>query len=141
MDKLLIVDDNDDVRRQLKWGLSKGPYDLVFAQDGEDALRQFQEIRPNVVTLDLGLPPHENGTEEGLRVLREMLRLSPYTKIIVITGNEDNTVALEAVELGAYDYYKKPIDLNELKIIVARAFHLQGIETENRKLRTRTETD
>ena len=141
MHKLLVVDDNEDVRRQLKWGLSKGPYELVFAQDGQEGLKLFHEVKPNVVTLDLGLPPHENGTEEGLRTLREMLRINPYAKIIVITGNEDGAVALEAVEIGAYDYYKKPIDLNELKIIVARAFHLQGIENENRKLKSRADTD
>lgn len=135
MNKLLIVDDNEEVRRQLKWGLSRSGYELLFACDGEEALKLFRKASPRVVTLDLGLPPDENGVAEGLRCLGEMLRHNPVAKVIVITGNEEHGAALEAVTYGAYDYYKKPIDLAELKVIVDRAFHLQRLEEENRSLR------
>ncbi|WP_018124088.1 PEP-CTERM-box response regulator transcription factor [Desulfovibrio oxyclinae] len=141
MQKLLIIDDNDEVRRQLKWGLSKGGYELTFARDGVEGLNMFKKQEPSVVTLDLGLPPHENGVEEGLRCLGEMLRINPLSKIIVITGNEEHGAALKAVQGGAYDYYKKPIDLNELKIIIDRAMYLQTLEQENQDLRDSSVAD
>ena len=135
MNTLLIVDDNEEVRRQLKWGFSKSGYELIFARNGEEAIKLFRKNNPRVVTLDLGLPPDENGVTEGLRCLGEMLRHNPVAKIVVITGNEEHGVALDAVTYGAYDYYKKPIDLSELKVIVDRAFYLQRLEEENRSLR------
>lgn len=141
MQKLLIIDDNNEVRKQLKWGLSRAGYDLVFARDGNEGLELFEKESPTVVTLDLGLPPFENGTEEGIRCLSEMLRLNPMARVIVITGNEDHEAALEAVRIGAYDYYKKPIDLEELKIIISRAMYLQSLEDENRNLRAERVTD
>jgi two-component system NtrC family response regulator len=88
------------------------------------------------MTLDLGLPPHEESTEEGFRCLEEILNHSPRTKVIVITGNDDKNNALRAVQLGAYDFFQKPIDLNELKIIISRAFHLSNIEEENNRLQS-----
>ncbi|NTU41846.1 MAG: response regulator, partial [Nitrospirales bacterium] len=132
-ERLLIVDDSDEIRMQLKWGLDK-EYSLLMAANPSEALSLFRRHRPSVVTLDLGLPPHEEGTEEGFRCLGEILKENLFTKVIVITGNEDRENALKAIQSGAYDYYKKPIDLSELVVIVRRAFHLSGLETENRRL-------
>jgi two-component system NtrC family response regulator len=73
-----------------------------------------------------------------LRVLGEILRLNPLAKVIVITGNEEHDAALKAVQLGAYDYYKKPVNLDELKVMVDRAMYLQNIESENQELRRKT---
>ncbi len=70
MEKLLIVDDDDEIRTQMKWGFSK-EYAVTLAKTGNDALAWFKKNIPHVVTLDLGLPPHENGTEEGFRCLEE----------------------------------------------------------------------
>jgi len=131
----LIVDDNQDIRKQLKWGFSN-EYDVVQASDGIEGISLFKKQQPKVVTLDLGLPPHEEGTEEGFRCLEEILKHSPRTKVIVITGNDEKNNALRAVQLGAYDYFQKPIDLHELKIIISRAFHLSNIEEENSRLQT-----
>jgi two-component system NtrC family response regulator len=133
MNTLLIVDDNDDIRKQLKWGLGKD-YSLELAQDADHALELFRRTKPGVVTLDLGLPPHEDSSEEGFRCLKEILRLSPSAKVIVITGNDGQENALKAIQLGAYDFYRKPIDLDELRIIIRRAFHLSSLEEENRRL-------
>ncbi|BDV43073.1 sigma-54-dependent Fis family transcriptional regulator [Geotalea uraniireducens] len=135
MEKLLIVDDNEDIRRQLRWGIGND-YALLLAADGREALDIFRKQQPGVVMLDLGLPPHEDSSEEGFRCLEEMLRIAPDTKIIVITGNEGRSNAVKAVQLGAYDFYQKPIDLNELKVIIKRAFHLQVLEEENRRLQS-----
>ena len=87
-----------------------------------------------MVTLDLGLPPDPDGTDEGFAVLEEILRLKPDTKVIVATGHGARESALKAIGMGAYDFYKKPVDIDELGLIVARAFHLHDIEEENRRL-------
>jgi two-component system NtrC family response regulator len=87
-----------------------------------------------VVTLDLGLPPDPDGTDEGFATLAEILRLKPDTKVIVATGHGAQESALKAIAMGAYDFYKKPVDIDELGLIVARAFHVHAIEAENRRL-------
>ncbi|MCK5913317.1 MAG: response regulator, partial [Desulfuromusa sp.] len=133
MEKLLIVDDSSEIRKQLKWGLGK-EYRILLAESVDEALKLFKQHSPKVVTLDLGLPPDIDGATEGLRCLQSMLQLQPMTKVIVLSGNEDHANALAAVDMGAYDYYHKPIDLDELKIILSRAFHLAGLEDENRRL-------
>jgi two-component system NtrC family response regulator len=133
MEKLLIIDDSEDIRKQLKWGLKKD-YSLLLAGNVKEALSQFRKHRPLVVTLDLGLPPHEDGAEEGLKCLKQMIMMNPFAKIIIITGNNERENALKAVTSGAYDYYEKPIDLDEMKVILKRAFQLSAIEQENRRL-------
>ena len=135
MNRLLIVDDNQDIRKQLKWGLGR-EYELELAESADHALELFGRSKPGVVTLDLGLPPHEDSSEEGFRCLQEILKLSPTAKVIVITGNDGQENALKAIQLGAYDFYRKPIDLEELRIIIKRAFHLTSLEEENRRLFT-----
>ena len=133
MEKIMVVDDNSELRLQLKWGL--GPeYSVVQAANAGEAISLFKKHSPKVVTLDLGLPPHEDGVEEGLSVLSAILGESPLTKVIVITGNGQRQNALKAVQAGAYDYYEKPVDLQELKVIIGRALHLHRIEQENREL-------
>ncbi len=138
MEKILIADDNDEIRTQMKWGFAN-EYAVSLAKDGKETLALFKKNAPRVVTLDLGLPPQENGTEEGFRCLQEMLRQSPTTKIIVITGNDQRGNALKAIQLGAYDFYQKPINLDELRIIIRRAFRLSAIEEENRALHSALE--
>ncbi len=128
---VLAVDDNEDIRKQLRWGFSREPFELLFAENADEAIRLFRRHLPPVVMLDLGLPPHEESVSEGFRCLRAMLDCAPLAKVIVITGNEDRGNAVKAVHEGAYDYYAKPIDLGELRTIVNRALHLQAIENES----------
>ncbi len=133
MEKILIVDDNSDIRQQLKWGLADD-YTVMLAGDVNEGLNLFKKFQPGVVLLDLGLPPHENTSEEGFRGLAEMLELNMRAKIIMLTGNSERENALRAMQLGAYDFYPKPPVLSELKVIIGRAFHLSNIEEQNRKL-------
>jgi len=133
MEKLLIIDDNAEIRRQLKWSLGK-EYSIQLAGDAAEALNLFQKHRPAVVTLDLGLPPDEAGVTEGFRCMQEILELAPQTKVIVLTGRGEREHALKALQMGAYDYYAKPIELSELRVMIERAFHLFGLEEENRRL-------
>lgn len=140
MQKLLIVDDSREIRKQLKWGLSKD-YRILLADSVDEAIKLFQQHSPSVVTLDLGLPPDIDGASEGLRCLQLMLQQRPETKVIVLSGNEDHANALAAVDLGAYDFYHKPIDLAELKIILSRAFHVANLEEENKRLQALPSSD
>jgi two-component system, NtrC family, response regulator len=133
MKKLLIVDDNEEIRKQLRWGLGR-EYEVFQAENRKEAISLFKKYSPKVVTLDLGLPPDEDGVKEGLLCLEELLSIAPSTKVIVITGNDGRENALKAVQCGAYDYYQKPIELGELKIILSRAYHLSAIEDENFEL-------
>ena len=138
MEKLLIVEDSEEIRKQLKWGLGK-EYSVLLAGDGKEAISLFKKHNPKVILLDLGLPPHESETEEGFRCLEEILKNLSVTKVIVITGSNEGDNALRAVQMGAYDFYQKPIDLKELKVIIHRAFYLFNIEEENRRLQTALE--
>jgi two-component system NtrC family response regulator len=133
MEPLLIVDDSEDIRKQLKWGLAK-QWEVFLARDASEAFPLFEEHRPKVVVLDLGLPPHEESTEEGFRCLDFFLKTKPSTKVIVVTGQNERENALKAIQMCAYDFYRKPIDLKELKVIIDRAMYLSNIEEENAKL-------
>jgi two-component system NtrC family response regulator len=133
MEKLLIVEDDGEIRKQLTWGLGD-EYAVMQAGDCREALALFKKHLPKVVTLDLGLPPDEEGTAEGFTCLGEILKHRPLSKVIIITGNDERRNALQAVKAGAYDFYQKPIDLTELKVIIKRAMHLHDIEEENQRL-------
>jgi two-component system NtrC family response regulator len=128
--KLLIVEDDDAIRTQLKYAL-RDQYALTFAETRSKALALVNDIRPEVVSLDLGLPPHPDTAEEGLQALEDILRAAPTTKVIVVTGNGDRANARRAVELGAVDYLSKPIDLAEYETVLRRSTYLQNLETEN----------
>jgi two-component system NtrC family response regulator len=129
---LLIVEDDEGLQRQLKWAYEG--YEVVLAGDRASALEALRLYEPTVVTLDLGLPPDPDGTSEGFETLSEILRLKPDTKVIVASGHGARESALKAIAMGAYDFYRKPVDIDELGLIVARAFHVHDLESENRRL-------
>jgi len=129
---LMIVEDDEGLQRQLKWAYEG--YRVVQATTREQALELLRLHEPAVVTLDLGLPPDPDGTSEGFATLSEILALKPDTKVIVASGHGARESALRAIALGAYDFYRKPVDIDDLGLIVARAFHLHEIEAENRRL-------
>jgi two-component system NtrC family response regulator len=131
---LLVVEDDEGLQRQLKWAYEG--YRVVCAGDRKSAIEALRANEPAVVTLDLGLPPDPDGTDEGFATLEEILKLKPDTKVIVATGHGARESALKAIAMGAYDFYKKPVDIDDLGLIVARAFHLHAIEDENRRLET-----
>ncbi|HJR82809.1 MAG TPA: PEP-CTERM-box response regulator transcription factor [Sphingomicrobium sp.] len=129
---LLVVEDDEGLQRQLKWAYEG--YEVVLAGDRALALEALRLHEPSVVTLDLGLPPDPDGTTEGFETLAEILRLKPDTKVIVASGHGARESALKAIGMGAYDFYRKPLDIDELGLIVARAFHVHDLEAENRRL-------
>ena len=130
--KLLIVEDDPGLQKQLKWCFED--YDVYTAEDREQAIVELRRHEPMVVLQDLGLPPNPEGVDEGFATLKEILRLAPHTKVIVVTGNGDQENALTAVAEGAYDFYEKPVDTDTLKLLVDRAFNISELENENRRL-------
>ncbi len=127
---LLIVEDQEGISSQLRRALSD-EYDVAVAGDGTMAIRLFDESRPDLVTLDLGLPPEPRGVGEGMRVLARILGKNPGTKVVVVTGADEADAALMAIRLGAFDFYQKPIALDELRLILKRAAHIQRLERLN----------
>ncbi|MET0369936.1 MAG: PEP-CTERM-box response regulator transcription factor [Sphingobium sp.] len=130
--KLLIVEDDPGLQRQLRWAYED--YQLFIAGDREEAIELLRAETPDVVTLDLGLPPDPDGTSEGFAVLADILRIKPDTKVIVASGHGARESALGAIAGGAYDFYQKPVDIDELGLIVRRAFHVHALERENMRL-------
>lgn len=139
MEKILIVDDSQDIRQQLKWGLADD-YTVLLAESVNEGITLFRKQQPGVVILDLGLPPHEHSSVEGFRCLSELIDLNPYVKVIMLTGNSERENALKAIDMGAYDFYAKPPVISELKVIIDRAFHLANIEEQNRAMQRSLET-
>ncbi len=126
--KILVIDDERAIGQQLEWSL-KRDYEVSAAWNGEDGMRLARDLRPDVVILDLALS-HDGDANEGLQVLEEIQLSNPETKVIIVTGNEQRELAIKAVQMGAYDFYRKPIDLAEFRVIVDRALHLKKLESE-----------
>ena len=113
---------------------------MLTAGDRQSAIDLLRAEEPKVVTLDLGLPPDPDGTSEGFATLEEILRLAPNTKVIVASGHGARESALKAIAMGAWDFYQKPVDIDELGLIVKRAFHVHQLEEENRRLQENAQT-
>jgi two-component system NtrC family response regulator len=129
-ERLLIIEDDEDIQTQLKYAL-QDEYDVSVAGDRTRAAAAVEQDPPGIVTLDLGLPPRPDTAEEGLRALEEILAATPDAKVIVITGNGDRANAVAAVEHGAFDYHLKPVNLDDLKVVLRRAAYLRQLERES----------
>jgi len=132
--KILVIEDDESIRSQMKWALID-TYDVFLAGDGDSAMKLLKKESPALVTLDLGLPPDPEGTEEGLKLLDQILACNSMTKVIVVTGNPDRSAALEVIAKGALDFLTKPINIDELKTILKRADYVYNLESEYRALK------
>jgi two-component system NtrC family response regulator len=129
---LLIVEDDVGLQSQLRWHFDE--YNVIVAGDRESAVAAVRKHEPAVILQDLGLPPDDEGVEEGFQTVQEISTILPTAKIIVVTGNHDYENAVRAVALGAYDFYQKPINTETLDLIVQRAYHMHSLEAQNRIL-------
>lgn len=130
---LLVVEDDLALQKQIKWSLDR--FESVTAHDRESAMTQLRRHAPAVVTMDLGLPPDADAVSEGFKLLEQILGADPDTKVIVLTGQNDQSNALKAVAMGAYDFLAKPFEPEVLNLTVERAFRLHHLQTENKRLR------
>jgi two-component system NtrC family response regulator len=131
---LLVVEDDKGLQSQLRWAFDG--FEVTVSGDRTEAINQLRRIQPGVVLLDLGLPPDPGGVTEGMATLSEILALTPQTKVIIVTGDNDRANAVKAIALGAYDFHQKPADPELLALLVNRAYHVYELELENHRLQT-----
>jgi two-component system NtrC family response regulator len=129
---LLVVEDDPGLQKALRWAFSD--FEVITAEDRKSAIAQLRRHEPQVITLDLGLPPDPGSASEGLATLQEIVSLAPDIKVIVVTGNEDHENAVRAIGLGAWLFFQKPVDAELLGVIVERAYTLFELEQENKAL-------
>jgi len=130
---LLVVEDDAGLQSQMRWAMSDD-FVVHVAGDKAEAMNIMARHRPALVVLDLGLPPDPDGATEGLSILDAILAEHPGTKVIIASGNEDRNNAIKAVSYGAYDFFGKPVDVDQLRMILERAWTLHTLEEENRRL-------
>jgi DNA-binding NtrC family response regulator len=132
---VLVVDDDRLLRRQLHWALVER-HRVLEAETRLDAVELLQRERVDVVICDLHLPPDLDGIEEGLAVVEAARGERPSVPVVVITGSDNKQAALEAIRRGAYGFFEKPFDEEEVSHIVAQAARVRCLETEVLRLRS-----
>ena len=129
---LLIVDDEEGIRQQLKWAFNE-EYEVLEAADENEALDLARKHDPLLVLQDISLSAREDAAE-GIGLIEKYLEINRFCKVIMVTGHDQRENALSAIGRGAYDFFNKPVDLEQLKIIIARAINVARLEQENSKL-------
>jgi two-component system NtrC family response regulator len=130
---ILVVEDDAALADQIRWAL-KDEYRVSAAPDRDAALGALKKVRPDLVLVDLCLPP-ENTPEEGFKIVRSAREAGRDTVVVVMSGVEERAAAQRAVAEGAYDFFHKPVDVTTLRVVVGRALERQRLERENRRLR------
>jgi two-component system NtrC family response regulator len=133
--KLLILASDRALRRELE--LIFADLDLVASDASQQTLAVIRREEPDVVLFDLGSREPEIAAK-NLELLRQILSLAPDTKLIAMTEQDARELAVQAVGLGATDFYHKPVNAAVLSIVVRRAFRIRELEEENGRLRERT---
>ncbi|HWR01247.1 MAG TPA: sigma-54 dependent transcriptional regulator [Chlorobaculum sp.] len=128
--KILVIDDDTSLRRVIEYNLQEEGYEVWAAASGEEGLKLFRELRPEVVVTDMKM----SGID-GLTVLRSVKEASPETLVIIITAFGKVDVAVEAMKAGAFDYILKPFSRDSLRLTVAKAVKFCGLAEENRRLK------
>ncbi len=137
MRRVLVVDDDASLREMLALGLESEGYAVEQADDRETAIIEIEKFEPEVVVLDLGMPPHEHALEEGLAVLRWLEEHPRPLKVVVLTGQDQQASAYEAVRLGTFDYLAKPVSMECLLQSIRRCFLFLDNE---RRMRAQAQT-
>lgn len=132
LENLLIVEDDEELRRQYRWMFPAYQPHLVGSR--QEAVALLGRERVAVAVVDLGLPPNPNDATEGFATLVAIREISPDTKVIVATGQGSRANALKAIELGAFDFFEKPVEPEVLRFVVDRARRQFDLEVENRRL-------
>lgn len=127
---ILVVDDDDSGREALTMLLQSAGYAVTSAATGESAFELIERVRYNLIVSDLFLPD-----KSGFDILQYVRKIAPGTEVIMVTGHASAQSAVRAMKEGAFDYITKPIDFDELKIVVAKALEKQKLLSENSYLR------
>ncbi|MBD3422788.1 MAG: response regulator [Chitinivibrionales bacterium] len=124
MEKLLLVEDNEGLREQMKWAL-KSNFEILEAVNHQECLDTFKKCHPLLMCLDMGL---DNVPDKGLEIIDQILEFDRTVKIIVITANTNEALGPVAINKGAFDYLRKPLEIDELNVILKRAARLHDME-------------
>lgn len=133
MKTVLVVDDDERLRKQVYWAL-KDSYRVLEAEDRPQAHQVIEEAPVDLMLLDLRLPPRVNTPEEGMKTLEEIRTAKPEIEVIVITADKKEETCLRAIENGAYDYFSKPFNLEEMRVVLKRALFRQNLERKVQRL-------
>jgi two-component system NtrC family response regulator len=131
--RILIVDDEPNIRSGLAKALAAEAHEVATAKDGTEALALFRQAHHHLVITDLRMP----GTISGLDLVKQMKHERPETLILVITAHGSVGTAVEAMRQGAHDYISKPVDIGMLRLLVRNAYEHHRLIEENRHLRER----
>jgi two-component system nitrogen regulation response regulator NtrX len=127
---ILVVDDEEGIRRSLKGVLEDEGYRVILAEDGDKALSLMEEESPDLVLLDIWMPG-----KDGMVVLEEIRRGWPMLPVVMISGHGSVDLAVRATKLGAYDFVEKPLSLDKVLLTLRNALNYSFLEEENRRLR------
>ena len=127
---ILIVDDEKNTREGLKKYLENRNYDVVTAESGEEALRQIEKERPDIVLTDMRMPGMD-----GVTLLEKIQAKVPEILVILLTAYGTVENAVKAIKMGAFHYLTKPVNLEELELLIKKALTQQSLREENRELR------
>ena len=128
--RILIIDDEKTIRQSLKAGLTDQNYTVFTHPDGENLLEQLKKYSPHLVILDIRLP-----NINGVEVLEEIMKYDPDILVIMITAYGNTQTAVETIKKGAFDYIEKPFDLDELKVVINKAFGTKDLKNEVKLLK------
>ncbi len=126
--RVLIVDDDAQVRAVLHQMFVAGGYDCLVASDGDEGIARFEEFRPELTVTDLKMP-----RVDGVSVVRAIRTVDEDAAVMVLTGAPDVKTAIESLKLGAYDFIMKPVNVDELLIAAERAIERRQLILERRK--------
>lgn len=113
---VLVIDDDRSVHHLISRSLEKIGFTVASAMDGEAGIRMISSVQPDVVLLDIRLPK-----QSGLELFQEIRARDRRLPVVFVTADSESETAIEAIQLGAYDYLRKPLDLNQLNELVQRA--------------------
>ena len=128
--RVLVVDDEKGVREAMRQILEYEGIEVQTAESGDDALRRYPEFHPHLVFLDVKM-----AGMDGLETLATLREHDPYAQVVMISGHGTIQTAVEATQLGAYDFLEKPLDTDRILLTLRHAFERAELESENLRLR------
>jgi len=132
--KILVVDDEKDIRQSLDGILRDEGFDVILAKNGTEVLDRIEEDMPDLVLLDIWM----EGAEQGLDVLKYLQKEYPFLPVVMISGHGNIETAVKATKLGAYDYIEKPLSYDKILLVIEHCLNYHRLAEENLLLKHMT---